>query len=632
MFKRLSFAQNIIVVASALLILAQLATTTANFLTLRSSTMVKLDQTIGQIGGAVSGNIANWLNGKLSIVESVAEASSPISDSERVLKTVQQGVKSGNFKNVFVGVEATGEFILDDLAVKATLPPDFDTRTRPWYQQMKQEMHGSFTTPYIDATTKQLLISAAAPIINDGEFVGAAGGDILLDEIRDIINSVNFMGLGNAFLMTDKGKVLSHSNKNYLDKPYDEMFGGKLELLPILQDVVFEDKKRLVSFIKIQGIASVNWYLGVVLDKQKAFAPIVSARNQSIVFGLLGVIFTVLAMHFLLRVLMKPVVDLTDAIKDISQGEGDLTKRLAVTSDDEIGALSGHFNQFLDTIHQSMLEVNNAALELKESIYQVRTFTGNSMEMSQEQLRRSGNVTAAVGELGNAAKEITSSAREAQSLTGDIKQRAQQGLSALHDNIEAMDQLSDCMVNSSKQMDQLSQETANIDNILEVIKGVSSQTNLLALNAAIEAARAGEAGRGFSVVADEVRQLAQRTQDSTQEITDLIASLKQGADNAVNTMQQSQKSSHTSVEMANHAGQEMASIQSSLADIDNKNNAVVDGTHQQEDLIGNIDNEMNQLNELDHRRADSLQHTIEACDHLQQQFDRLNTLVGQFKV
>jgi methyl-accepting chemotaxis protein len=180
--------------------------------------------------------------------------------------------------------------------------------------------------------------------------------------------------------------------------------------------------------------------------------------------------------------------------------------------------------------------------------------------MVQEQLSRSGNVASAVGELGLAAQDITRNTTNASSLSSDIQQQAEQGLAALNDNITAMDTLSSTMTASSEQIDRLRVETGNIDNILEVIKGVSSQTNLLALNAAIEAARAGEAGRGFSVVADEVRQLAQRTGDSTQQIAGLIATLQQGADGAVQTMAQSQSSSQASVDMANNAGEKMQSI------------------------------------------------------------------------
>lgn len=632
MLNRFSFAQKLIFVASFLLIVAQIATTTANYITLENSTRDNLEQTIAQISRSVSSNIANWLNGKLSIVSSVASASAPADDNEHILRVVQQGLKSGNFKNVFVGVEQSGDFILDDVEVRATLPADFDPRGRPWYTLIKNDRQGTFTEPYIDATTQQLLISAAAPVMADGQFYGAAGGDILLDEIRDIINAVNFMGLGYAFLMTNEGKVLSHPNKKYIDGRFDTIFEQQLSKSAQLQPAKSEGKDRLVSFIAIEGIASVKWYLGVVLEQEKAFAPIKSARNQSLVFGVLGVLFVVLAMHFVLKVLMRPVAELTDAIKDISQGEGDLTKRLSVSSQDEIGLLSSNFNRFLETIHQSMQEVNQAATSLKQSIHQVRTTTGESMSMSQEQLQRSNNVTAAVGELGNAAQEITHNADKASSLTGSIQQKAQEGRYALNDNISAMDKLSDTMQASSKQIDDLSTETANIDNILEVIKGVSSQTNLLALNAAIEAARAGDAGRGFAVVADEVRQLAQRTQDSTEEIAGLIANLQRGAHGAVETMLESQESSQTSVVMANNAGEQMSSIQASLGDIDSENNAVVQGTRQQEALIADIDKEMAQLNELDQHRAECLQQTIEACDQLQQQFDRLDTLVGQFKV
>jgi methyl-accepting chemotaxis protein len=387
-----------------------------------------------------------------------------------------------------------------------------------------------------------------------------------------------------------------------------------------------------VAFIPIEGIDTVKWYVGVVLDKEQAFAPINKARDQSLYLGMGGLTLAMVALLMLVRRLMRPVHALTRAIREISLGDGDLTQRIEIDSEDEIGVLSANFNQFLDTIHHSMREVNQAAMALNNSISQVRDTTNSSLQMSQEQLSRSGNVATAVSELGMAAQEMTSNAANASSLTGDIQLQAQQGLEALKDNISAMDVLSVSMTDSSEQIDRLSDQTTNIDNILEVIKGISSQTNLLALNAAIEAARAGEAGRGFSVVADEVRQLAQRTSESTQEIAGLITNLQQGADAAVQTMQSSQTSSTTSVDMARHAGQKMDDIQHSLVAIDKENNGVAERTRQQEGLIGGIDEEMVQLNNLDQQRADCLDQTMSACDELQQQFDRLDTLVKKFKV
>ena len=631
MLNKLKFAHKIIFVAGGLLAFALVSTTVINYLMLKQTTQQNLDSSISEITHSVSGNIANWLNGKLQIIEAVASAASKTSDKAQILAIVQLGDSAGDFKNAYVGLEA-GDFILDDSAVQATLPAGFDPRGRPWYIQVKSSRQSSFTDPYIDVTINTHIISAVAPVQASGQFIGVAGGDILLGEIKNIINAIDFLGLGYGYLMTEKGNILSHPQAQFIDKNVSTIFGHIPARVSELQTVKIDGEAHLVSFVKIEGIASVNWYLGVVLNKKQAFASIATARNWSLLFGLFGLVFTVVCMQFLLRFLLRPVNQLSLAIQDISQGDGDLTKRLEGSSSDEIGLLSTDFNQFLDTIHRSITGVNQAAIQLKESIADVREVTDSSIEISEQQLGRVNNVTVAVSELGQSAQEITHNAANASTLTSSVQLKSEESLSALNDNIAAMDTLSDNMQISSGHMDKLSIETANIDNILEVIKGVSSQTNLLALNAAIEAARAGEMGRGFAVVADEVRQLAQRTHQSTQEIEVLIENLQQGAKAAVQTMEQSQGSSQSSVAMANNAGEKMQFILSSLSAIDSENVAVAQATKQQEKLINGIEEEMTLVNSLNDNREANLQHTITACDQLQQQFNQLDVLVSQFKV
>ena len=630
---KLNFAQKIIFVAALVLFLVQSATAIINYYSLHDSTEESLQKAIGQIGVSVASNISNWLNAKLLITEGVANSIiSVMGDDHAIRNVTQQGQDAGDFKNVYFGYESSGKFILDDKAVNDSLPASFDARNRPWYELAKKLGEKSFTPPYVDASVDKLVLSPVVPVKVDGQLLGVVGGDLNLSAITEIVNSVDFMGLGHAFLLNGEGVVLSHPQTQYNGKSYTEVFGASIVMDSKLQSVKIDKKRHLVAFITIDGLPNTDMRLAVVLDKTLAFAPIDKARNRTVTLGSIGLALTIGALLLLVKRLMRPVHSLTRAIRDISGGDGDLTQRIEIDSGDEIGVLSDNFNKFLDTIHCSMQEVNQAATELNDSIVSVRNTSNVSLEMSQEQLSLSGNVATALSELGLAAQDMTHNASNASSLAGNIQQQAQQGLVAINDNIGAMDTLSDCMTQSSEQIDKLSDETANIDNILEVIKGVSSQTNLLALNAAIEAARAGEAGRGFSVVADEVRQLAQRTQDSTQEIAGLITNLQQGADAAVETMRSSHSSSQTSVDMANDAGEKMRAIEQALVDIDNENNAVAQSTRQQEVLIGGIDEEMAQLNNIEQKRADCLQQTIEACDELQQQFARLDALVGQFKV
>ncbi|WDD99424.1 methyl-accepting chemotaxis protein [Thalassomonas actiniarum] len=628
MFSQLKFAHKIILTAAALLILTLTVSSAYHYLKINQQTETNLERGINEIARSVSGNIANWLNSKLQIVNAIAQSTRESSDSATILATVQQAQVAGLFKNTYVGVERSGEFIVDDVSIK--LPDDFDARQRPWYTQVKQDRKSSYTEPYVDASVNKLIISAVAPIEDNGRFIGAAGGDIELDEIADIINAIDFLELGYAYLVSDNGKILSHPQKQYLDKNIDTLFGYQPSFSRELVEI--PEKEQIVSFIPVEGISSVKWYVGVVLDRDKAYAPMVTARNNAILSGFISVVATIVILHLLLNHLMRPINHLTLAIKDISQGDGDLTKRLSVDSQDEIGQLSHHFNAFIDTIHDSMKQVHQTASALDQHINSVRQSALSGIEMAEQQLSRGDSVSSAISELNSSAQEISSNAVTASNLTSAMQEQSREGVDALSNNIHSIEHLSTTMGQSSGEIEKLATEAQNIGNILDVIKGVSSQTNLLALNAAIEAARAGEAGRGFAVVADEVRQLAQRTQDATGEIEVMIENLQNGTGAVVSSMSQSQENSTASVEMAGLADEKMQQIIQSLTQVDIENHAVSDATQQQAAVIKSIDEDILQLMELNQQGVSNLQQTQDACDGLQQEFAGLNTLVGQFKV
>lgn len=628
MIQKLKFSHKIIIVAASLLIIALSISTTNHYLSVQNQTKHNLERAIEEISSSVSSNIANWLNGKLAIVESLAQAASQNQEETFLEQSAVMADVAGNFKNSYVAIEHTGQFILDDKSI--VLPADFDPRQRPWYTQAKNQAKPSFTEPYVDVTINELLISAIAPIQSGSTFFGVAGGDILLGEIANIINSLDFLELGHAFLMTDEGKILSHPNAKMVDKHFSSLFGTTPNLSAEL--VELPEQNILVSFIPIKGIDSVNWYLGVVLDQDKAYLPLTQARNQALVFGTFAVIITIILLHVLLTRLLSPIRGLTRAIKRIAEEDGDLTQRLEVKSQDELGQLSSYFNHFINTIHQSMRQTHEAAHALDEQISQVRQSAAHGIDLAQEQLVGGEHIAAAVTQLNGSVTEISGNAENASSLTSQMHKRSSSGVDALSDNINAIEQLTANISQSSVEIEKLNVEADNIGKILDVIKDISAQTNLLALNAAIEAARAGEMGRGFAVVADEVRQLAQRTHVSTQEIEALIENLQNGTANVVKTMQESKNNSHSSVQLANQADQQMQEIITGLTQVDDENHAVAMATKQQVDMIQSIDKDVHEMMTLNDQGVSSLKQTHQACDVLQSEFKSLSKLVSQFKV
>ncbi|WP_408002988.1 methyl-accepting chemotaxis protein [Pseudomonas reinekei] len=251
---------------------------------------------------------------------------------------------------------------------------------------------------------------------------------------------------------------------------------------------------------------------------------------------------------------------------------------------------------------------------------------------SDQQASRTSSVAAAIHQLGAAAQEIARNAAQASSQASDARHLAEEGQQVVDRSVAAMNQLSSLLSASSSNIESLNSKTVNIGQILDVITSISQQTNLLALNAAIEAARAGEAGRGFAVVADEVRNLAHRTQESAQQVQTMIEELQVGARESVSTMSDSQRHSQNSVDIANLAGERLGSVTRRIGEIDGMNQSVATATEEQTAVVESINIDITEINILNQEGAENLQSTLRACSDLEQQAARLKQLVGSFRI
>ena len=587
--------------------------------------MKSLDET----GRVTARNISAWLDARIKLVETLAQGVTAQAAKGLPVSLPDQKIYTDTFASVYLS-KPDGSYVTHPFQ---QLPAGYDPRKRGWYTSAVAKGGMILSTPYVFAMTGKLGMTIAAPVLHDGQLAAVVSGNLDLSTLERMIASLDVGGLGEAFLVDADGKVLVSNHPEQVLKTLKEVFPEDTPgLTSGLERVRAKDGDRLVSFIPVENLPSATWYLGLSIDEAKAYAPVTKARNLAIVITLLAVIIVVLVLGLLIRALLRPLRELGQAMADIARGEGDLTRRLPVGGRDEFGALAQSFNDFVARIHLSIRDVAQTTEELSQGTRRVLEASQSSMQQSDIQAQRTGSVAAAINELGAAAQEIARNAAHASGEAGLARQQGEQGRVVLGEAMAAMQVLSAKIGTSCEHIEALNGKAANIGQILEVIRGISEQTNLLALNAAIEAARAGEAGRGFAVVADEVRSLASRTQSSAQQIQQMIEELQSGSRDAVALMLESQQQSTLSMSVAQQAGERLVSVTERIGEIDGQNQSVATATEEQNSVVETLNQDITEINLLNQQGVDNLQATLAACTALEAEAGRLEQLVGGFRI
>ena len=624
MFQNLKFSHKILLAASAIVISTFALFSLYNDSLQRQVIHDDLESYLKDMGTTTASNIQSWLSGRILLVESVAQSIATDNSQERLEQLLEQPALTSTFMFTYLGAE-DGKMTMRP---EDELPADYDPRTRPWYKDAVQAGSTTLTEPYVDASTKQLIITIASPVRG----AGVVGGDLSLQALVQTINALDFGGTGYAFLVSADGTILVHPDQERVMQKLGELFPQNTPRIDSnLSEAAERDSQRIVTFAPVQGLPTVKWYVGLSIDKDKAYAMLDRFRASALIATLIAVAVIIGLLGMLIRILMRPLHSLSRAMHNIAEGEGDLTRRLTVHSQDEFGELASAFNRFVERIHASISEVASATSQVNDVAKRVLQASNSSMSNSDEQASRTNSVAAAINQLGAAAQEIARNAADASHQASDARHQAEEGRHVVEQTITAMNDLSNKIRTSCSNIETLNSKTVNIGQILEVIKGISEQTNLLALNAAIEAARAGEAGRGFAVVADEVRNLAHRTQESAQEIQKMIEELQVGAREAVGTMTDSQRYSEDSVQIANRAGERLGSVTLRIGEIDGMNQSVATATEEQTAVIDSLNMDITEINNLNQQGVSNLHATLEACADLDTQTSRLKQLVGSFR-
>lgn len=363
----------------------------------------------------------------------------------------------------------------------------------------------------------------------------------------------------------------------------------------------------------------------------------VDARLTNMLYSILGITLVVLLIIAVVGVLLtgsllRPLRLMKANLDDIAAGDGDLTRRLTITSNDELGDLAGSFNRFVDKIHTLVRQITEMTSQLTGLVAEVSSQAQRSEQAMDRQRHETDQVATAINEMSAAAQEVAKSAQGASVAAQQTDEQGRAAKLVVDGSIRQIHSLVDDIRKSGTSLDSLQQDVSSIVSVLGVIRSIADQTNLLALNAAIEAARAGEAGRGFAVVADEVRALASRTQQSTQEIQGMIDRLQQGTRQAVDAMQRSSEAGDGTSAQANDAGVSLVTIGELIATINSMNAQIASAAEEQTAVAEEINRSVHQIAVAVESVADETRQGAQTSRSLAELGSRLGGLVAQFRV
>ncbi|VAW75258.1 Methyl-accepting chemotaxis sensor/transducer protein, partial [hydrothermal vent metagenome] len=344
-------------------------------------------------------------------------------------------------------------------------------------------------------------------------------------------------------------------------------------------------------------------------------------------------IFSGLLIAWLLsRLISKPLYKTITFMNNIAEGDGDLTVRLDVRSNDEVGQLAKAFNKFVSKMHKLVSEIAVSGTQSDVSATTLSRTVEEVKSSTDKQTLELELVAAAINEMTMTVQEISNNAGSASEHASNANKQAAQGKQVVDDTITAINTVAADVDQASEVVSDLAKDSAEINTVLDVIKNIAEQTNLLALNAAIEAARAGEQGRGFAVVADEVRGLASRTQQSTTEINDMIDRLQTGTKNAVEAMTRSQANAQASVQEATKAGDSLNAINTAIGEITSLNIQIEDAISQQTEAANEINRSVTTICEAAQATANTTQEMGEVSVEMNQSAAHTHKLIHIFKL
>ena len=601
------------------------------FHTLKSRTLGAIQSEAVNYGHAHSVAIGNWLADRRHAVNALTAV---IADNPEatLVPHLLQTCTSGGFGLTYFG-SVQGAMTRHDPSLNTA---NYDPRVRPWYQNATKAGKLIVTAPYVSVTMQQMVVPLAEPVSHQGQVIGVAGADLSLDDLIDEVLAMKVQGEGYAMLLDRSGLIVGHPQKALALKQVAELAPGLTGTTlegwsrdGELHGATIAGREVLLS---VQGVPGTDWLLAMVMYKDVLEAPFASLLWQLVGLTLVLLLVFSALLIAMFNYLFADLGRVSKALADIAHGEGDLTVQIVAQSRDEVGLLAQNFNLFVARLHGIVSRLRDVTVELAA---QSRTQAAGAEERSQRVRQQQDEivmVATAVTEMASATQEIAGNAEFAATTSGDAVRLAVAGQSQVGQSQRSISGLAGEVADASQTIHELDGHAHKISGILATISGIAEQTNLLALNAAIEAARAGEQGRGFAVVADEVRVLSRRTHDSTAEIQQMIEALQQTTRRAVGGMETSRQLAGTSVEDAEAANQSLARINEAIGAISDMATQIAAAAEEQTSVTGEISRNTENIRHVSQTLAEQAKVEAAQAAELKSLTERLEQEIGRFRL
>jgi len=468
---------------------------------------------------------------------------------------------------------------------------------------------------------------------SDGKSVAGIGMGI--NQVGELIKNYTIGEQGLAFLTDEQGKIQIHPDTNIKSgTPLSALFDNQVQ-----SNLLNKDKINILQtsvnggrFLAAKFIPSLNWFVVVEIPTTEIFTPINNTSMQLVFMNVIVAIILIAIGLWVALGVARPIIRASGMLSNIASGDADLTQQMKVDTQDEVGKLASSFNSFVGQLQTLISAIANNSQDVSRIAQNLAASSDSTQRNTEEQQQSVDMIATAMNEMGATVHEIARNANETANAAKESSTETASSQEIVKTSIEGINSLFGKMQSASDVIETLAQDVGEISSVLEVIRGISEQTNLLALNAAIEAARAGEQGRGFAVVADEVRTLAQRTQESTEEINNMIHKLQGGAKDAVIAMDEGIETAKFSVENADKAGESLNSIIEAIGNISDLSIQVATATEEQSSVVEELNSHILNIKNMSDSTAIESKNINDQCQTLNDSSNELSNMVGNFKV